>query len=72
VTTDTDPSAHQSGAALDFEPSDAEVEAWAARERERRQAWLRGPSEAQKAVWAERERERRRVEVGGGAPGARC
>jgi hypothetical protein len=69
VTTDTDPSAHQSGAARDFEPSGAEVEEWAARERERRQAWLRGPSDAQKAAWAERERERRRVEVGGGGPG---
>jgi len=40
-------------------PTDAEVEAWAERERARRDAWLRGPTEAQKAEWAAAERARR-------------
>src|SRR4051794_10627882 len=42
-----------------FEPSDAEIEAWAEHERARREEWLRGPTAAQKAEWAARERARR-------------
>jgi len=53
---------------LGLEPSDAEIEEWAARERQRREAWLRGPSDAQKAIWAERERRRRGGEGFGGGP----
>src|SRR6185295_18569095 len=44
---------------LDVEPSDAEIERWAALEHERREAWLRGPTDAQKEAWAARERARR-------------
>jgi hypothetical protein len=44
------------------EPSAAEIEAWADRERKRREAWLNGPTAAEKAVWAWRERERRLAE----------
>jgi hypothetical protein len=40
-------------------PTDAEIEAWAERERVRREAWLRGPSQTQKAEWAVREHARR-------------
>jgi len=36
------------------------VEAWAERERRRRQAWLDGPSEEEKERWARRQRRRRR------------
>ena len=40
-------------------PSDAEVQAWAEQERQRRAAWLEGPTQDQKVAWARRERERR-------------
>ena len=40
-----------------LEPSEAEIELWAARERERRQQWLSGPSAEQAAVALIRERE---------------
>jgi hypothetical protein len=42
-----------------FDPSEAEIEAWAELERKRRQAWPSGPTAEEKAVWAWRERERR-------------
>jgi len=42
-----------------LEPSDAEVEEWAERERQRREAWLRGPAQEERAAWARQERERR-------------
>ena len=44
---------------VDVGPSDAEIEAWAVRERQRREQWLSGPTPEQAAVWAARERERR-------------
>jgi hypothetical protein len=46
-------------AALELEPTQADIDRWAAEERERREAWLRGPTDAQKAAWAARERMRR-------------
>jgi hypothetical protein len=46
------------------EPSADEVEAWAAQETQRRQAWLRGPTESEKASWARGERGRRIAELG--------
>jgi hypothetical protein len=52
-----------------LEPSEAEIEEWAAAERKRREAWVSGPTDEQKTVWARRERERRlaqRTEAGGG------
>jgi hypothetical protein len=42
-----------------LEPSDAEVEAWAATERARREAWLQGPTAEERAAWTQHERERR-------------
>jgi hypothetical protein len=50
---------------LSLEPSDAEIEAWASRERERRERWLSGPTPEQVAAWASRERERRAAELEG-------
>ena len=40
-------------------PTAAEVEAWASRERRRRDQWALGPTPEQAALWAIRERERR-------------
>jgi hypothetical protein len=48
-----------------LEPSEAEIEAWAERERKRREAWPSGPTAEEKAVWAWRERERRLAERDG-------
>jgi len=48
----------------DLGPTDAEVDAWAQQERERREAWLRGPTQAQKSDWAAREHTRRQAETG--------
>jgi hypothetical protein len=45
-----------------LEPSESEIEAWAAQEKRRREAWLSGPTADQKAAWARRERERRMLE----------
>jgi hypothetical protein len=39
--------------------TDADVEAWAARVRDRRKAWLDGPTAEEKREWADRERHRR-------------
>jgi hypothetical protein len=68
TTQPTDPTT-EAGAALPAPPaaaaidaeelSEAEIEAWAARERERREAWLSGPTAAERAAWAQLERERR-------------
>jgi hypothetical protein len=41
-------------------PSSSDADAWAARERRRRESWLAGPSEDEKRDWARREREQRR------------
>jgi hypothetical protein len=42
-----------------LEPSAAEVEAWAERERQRREGWLSGPTPEEREAWAQRERDRR-------------
>jgi len=39
-------------------PSNSDVDAWAERERRRREAWLAGPSEDEKRDWARRKRRR--------------
>jgi len=39
---------------------EADIAAWAERERKRRQAWLEGPSEEEKQEWADAERKRRK------------
>ncbi len=45
-----------------LEPGQSEIDAWAAQEKKRREAWLSGPTADQKAAWARRERERRTLE----------
>lgn len=40
------------------EPTDQDVEEWAEREKERREAWLAGPSEAEKREWTRQQRHR--------------
>ncbi len=55
--------------AADIGPTDAEVDAWAEQERERREAWLQGPTEAQRSDWAARERTRRLAEGSGSLRG---
>ena len=42
-----------------LEPTQAELDDWAARERKRRQVWLEGPTEEERAEWAQHERMRR-------------
>jgi hypothetical protein len=42
-----------------LEPSEAEVEEWAERERQQRQGWLGGPTAEERAAWIQQERERR-------------
>jgi hypothetical protein len=49
-----------------LDPTDEEIDAWAARERERRRAWLAGPTEDERASWVRRERVRRLTELGPG------
>ena len=43
----------------DGEPTQAEIEEWAAAERARREAWLRGPSPEEREAYALRLRQRR-------------
>jgi hypothetical protein len=48
---------------LALEPSQAEINAWAERERARRQAWLSGPSDDERAEYAKHVRQRRLAET---------
>ena len=41
---------------------EADIAAWAERERKRRQAWLEGPDEGEKQAWADAEWKRRKCE----------
>lgn len=43
------------GFALAAEPTHQEVEEWAAREKQRREAWVAGPTEAEKREWSRRQ-----------------
>jgi hypothetical protein len=61
TTTVADESAIDSDLAL--EPTPEEIEAWAERERARRQAWLSGPSEQERAEYAAHLRQRRLAEA---------
>ena len=45
-----------------WEVPEADITAWAERERKRRQAWLEGPDEEEKQAWADAERHRRKRE----------
>ena len=47
----------EKGAGL--EPTQAEIDAWVAKERERRQAWLNGPTPEEREAYALRLRQRR-------------
>jgi hypothetical protein len=57
MTSQAEGSASGSDLAHSLAPSEAEIEAWAAHERKRRQQWLSGPTPEQAAVAASRERE---------------
>ena len=57
---------------IGLEPTEAELEEWAERERKRREAWLRGPTEAERAEFARRERDRRLAELEGHPAGSRA
>ena len=46
-----------------LEPTQAEIDAWAAEERARRQAWLKGPTDEERAAYARRARTRRLAET---------
>jgi len=43
------------------EPTEQELEEWAEREKERREAWLAGPSEEEKREWRRRQRHLREL-----------
>ena len=45
--------------ASDLAPTQAEIDAWAAREKARREAWLRGPTDEERAEYAHHVRQRR-------------
>jgi len=45
--------------AAGLEPTQAEIDAWVAKERERRQAWLNGPTPEERDAYALRLRQRR-------------
>ena len=62
MTTHADDSTFGPGQPELLDPGEAEVEEWAAHQRQRRQAWLDGPTAEEKAAWARRERERRMFE----------
>jgi hypothetical protein len=49
--------------AASVEPTQAEIDDWAAQERKRREAWLQGPSPEERAAYARRLRQRRLAEA---------
>jgi hypothetical protein len=64
----TEPTVEASGDAIvdepaSVEPTQAEIDAWVARERQRRQTWLNGPSEEERDAYARRLRQRRVAEA---------
>ena len=46
-----------------LEPTQAEIDEWVAREKQRRQAWLQGPTAEERAAYARRLRHRRLAEA---------
>jgi hypothetical protein len=44
---------------VDAEPTQAEIDEWAARERQRREAWVKGPTAEEREEYAQRLRQRR-------------
>ena len=63
----TDPETNAAEAAdelvASLEPTPAEIDAWAERERARRQAWLAGPNDEERADYAKHVRQRRLAET---------
>lgn len=59
----TTTAADESTDSTSLDPSQAEIDAWADRERARRQAWLQGPSEEERADYATYVRRRRVAEA---------
>jgi len=53
----SDDATSEDGAGL--EPTQAEIDAWVAKERERRQAWLNGPTAEEREAYAQRLHQRR-------------
>jgi hypothetical protein len=49
--------------AANAEPTQAEIDEWAARERQRREAWVSGPSAEEREEYAQRVRQRRLAEA---------
>ena len=63
MTDPTTKAADESTDSTSLGPSQAEIDAWAERERARRQAWLDGPSEEERADYASYVRRRRVAEA---------
>ena len=61
TTVETSGDAKSDAAGL--EPTQAEIDAWVAKERQRRQAWLNGPSPEEREDYARRLRQRRLAEA---------
>ncbi len=49
--------------AASLEPTQAEIDDWAARERHRREEWLKGPTDEERAAYARRIKQRRLAET---------
>lgn len=60
VKASVDAGAEEPGA---LEPTEAEIDAWATRERRRREDWLKGPTEEERAEYAQSIRQRRLAEA---------
>jgi hypothetical protein len=48
---------------VNAEPTQAEIDEWAARERQRREAWVKGPTAEEREDYAKRVRQRRLAEA---------
>lgn len=59
----TIPSDTETDGSTVLEPTQAEIDAWVERERQRRKAWLAGPTDAERDAYARRLRHRRLAEA---------
>ena len=60
---DGDSTATEAADTLAAEPTQAEIDAWAAKEKARREAWLAGPDDEEREAYARRVRQRRLAET---------